>query len=100
MTPYERIYAVVRRIPRGRVASYGQVAKLAGLDGRARQVGYALHALKSDGVPWHRVINAAGKISLKGPSAITQRIRLEGEGIRCDAGGRIDLARFGWKKRR
>jgi methylated-DNA-protein-cysteine methyltransferase-like protein len=49
-------------------------------------------------VPWHRVINAAGKISLKGPSAITQRIRLEGEGVHCDAGGRIDLKRYGWKR--
>ena|SRR5437868_4350492 len=100
MTTYERIYAVVRRIPRGRVASYGQVAKVAGLDGRARQVGYALHALKLDGVPWHRVINAAGRISLKGHSAITQQIRLEREGVRCDAGGRIDLARYGWKHKK
>ena len=53
-TSYEQIYAVVRRIPRGRVATYGQVAALAGLGGHARQVGYALHALTTEGaVPWH-----------------------------------------------
>jgi methylated-DNA-protein-cysteine methyltransferase-like protein len=97
---YTRIYAIVRRIPSGRVASYGQVAALAGLHGRARQVGYALHALKSDAVPWHRVINAAGRISLRGPSAITQRVRLAREGVASDDGGRIDLKRFGWKPRR
>ena len=63
---YQRIYAVVRQIPEGRVATYGQVASLAGLAGQARQVGYALHALP-DGtaVPWHRVVNASGGISLR-----------------------------------
>ena len=63
---YARIYAVIRRIPRGRVATYGQVAELAGLPGHARQVGYALHALPAaTAVPWHRVINAAGGVSLR-----------------------------------
>ena len=99
LSTYERIYAAVRRIPPGRVASYGQVAEVAGLPGRARQVGYALHALKLEGVPWHRVISAAGRISLKGPSAVTQRIRLAREGVRSDEGGLIDLARYGWKPR-
>ena len=62
---YSRIYAVVRRIPRGRVATYGQVAELAGLPGHARQVGYALHALpRGTTVPWHRVLNARGALSL------------------------------------
>ena len=61
---YRRIYAVVRRIPRGRVASYGQVARLAGLPGHARQVGYAMHALPAGTtVPWHRVVNAQGAVS-------------------------------------
>ena len=61
---YERIYAVVRRIPRGRVATYGQVAAVTGLPGRARQVGYALHALPhGSDVPWQRVINAKGEVS-------------------------------------
>ena len=64
MQGYSNIYSVVRRIPRGRVATYGQVAGLAGRPGHARQVGYALHALTPDsGVPWHRVINAQGGVS-------------------------------------
>src|SRR6185436_18609812 len=62
-SPYQRIYRIVRRIPRGRVATYGQVALLAGLKGHARQVGYALHALPdAETVPWQRVINARGEI--------------------------------------
>ena len=64
MSTYQRIYDVVRRIPAGRVATYGQVAALAGLPGHARQVGYALHALEDhSGVPWQRVINAGGRVS-------------------------------------
>lgn len=98
---YKDIYAVVRRIPRGRVATYGQVAELAGLPGHARQVGYALHAL-ADGttVPWHRVVNASGRCSLRAvPGAeLTQRLLLEREGIRFDAGGRIALAKVRWRR--
>ena len=61
---YERIYAVVRQIPRGKIASYGQVAELAGLEGHARQVGYALHATPDAiDIPWQRVVNAKGEIS-------------------------------------
>jgi methylated-DNA-protein-cysteine methyltransferase related protein len=97
---YQDIYAVVRRIPRGRVATYGQVAELAGLPGHARQVGYALHAL-ADGttVPWHRVVNARGSCSLRSvPGAeLTQRILLEREGIRFDAAGRVALAKVRWR---
>lgn len=99
---YERIYAVVRKIPRGRVASYGHVARLAGLPGRARQVGYAMHALPAGTrVPWHRVVNAAGKVSRRRyPGAeLTQRMLLEREGVEFGPGGRIPLARFGWTPR-
>jgi methylated-DNA-protein-cysteine methyltransferase related protein len=97
---YERIYAVVRRVPRGRVASYGQVARLAGLANGARQVGYALHALPDHtAVPWHRVVNARGAISLRGGGDATQRILLEREGVRFGVGGRIDLAAHGWRPR-
>ncbi len=95
---YRRIYRVVRRIPRGRVATYGQVAKLAGLSGQARLVGYALHALAEDDVPWQRVINARGAISLRsfeGPE-LTQRELLEREGVRFDTEGRVPLARYRW----
>ena len=99
-TAYERIFAVIRRVPRGSVTTYGRVADAAAASG-PRQVGYALHALgEHPGVPWHRVINAQGAVSLTGASAITQRLRLESEGIRFDARGRVDLERFGWMPRR
>ena len=96
---YDRIYAVVRRIPRGRVATYGQVAAVAGLAGRARQVGYALHALPSGSVvPWHRVINSAGRVSLPPDSGgLDQQFRLLAEGVEVTMGGRISLSRFQWK---
>ena len=97
---WARVYSIVRRIPEGKVATYGQVAELAGLGRNARQVGYALHALRSDrGVPWHRVVNARGEISL-GPldgADVTQRLRLEREGVKFSARGRIDLKAFAWK---
>jgi methylated-DNA-protein-cysteine methyltransferase related protein len=97
---YERIYAVVRRIPRGRVATYGQVAKLAGLPHHARQVGYAMHALPwSTRVPWHRVISAPGQIAKRADpdGARWQQLKLEREGVQIDESGRISLHRFGWK---
>jgi methylated-DNA-protein-cysteine methyltransferase-like protein len=97
---YARIYAVVRRIPRGRVATYGQVAELAGLAGHARQVGYALHALPAGtAVPWHRVINAAGAVSLRATPGdeLTQRQLLEREGVRFDARGRVPLRHARWR---
>jgi TDG/mug DNA glycosylase family protein len=97
---YARIYAVVRRIPPGRVASYGQVARLAGLPGHARQVGYALAALRGESdLPWQRVINARGEVSLRRAPGYEdlQRALLEREGVSFDAKGRVSLARFGWQ---
>ena len=98
---YPRIYAVVRRIPEGRVATYGQVAALAGLPGLARQVGYALHGLPDGSdVPWQRVINARGEVSRRsggGWEEGYQRHLLEEEGVAFDDRGRVDLARFGWE---
>jgi methylated-DNA-protein-cysteine methyltransferase-like protein len=100
---YDVIYRVVRRIPAGRVATYGQVAALAGFATGARLVGYALHALPpSTGVPWHRVVNAHGAISLLRASptgGIEQRIRLSREGVGFDARGRVVLERYGWRPR-
>ena len=99
---WERVYKVVRRIPAGRVASYGQVAALVGMPRAARQVGYALHALDFESaVPWHRVVNARGEISARGPAetAPLQQSRLESEGVVFDTSGRVDLARFGWRPR-
>jgi methylated-DNA-protein-cysteine methyltransferase related protein len=99
---YQLIYSVVRRIPRGRVATYGQVATLAGLTGHARQVGYALNALPDGSVvPWHRVVNAAGRISARGTPGgeLVQQLLLEKEGVRLDARGRIPLDRLRWQPR-
>jgi methylated-DNA-protein-cysteine methyltransferase-like protein len=96
---YELIWRIVRRIPHGCVATYGQVAELAGLEGHARQVGYALHNLPArNDVPWHRVINAKGEISPRsaGDSHELQRMLLEGEGVEVDPRGRIDLKKFRW----
>lgn len=96
---YERIYAVVRAIPEGRVATYGQVAALAGLPGHARQVGYALHALDADSdVPWQRVINAQGEVSRRANpgSEPLQRLMLEDEGVPFSPAGRVDLRRYRW----
>jgi methylated-DNA-protein-cysteine methyltransferase related protein len=99
---YQQIYAVVRRIPKGRVATYGQVAELAGIPGHARQVGYALHALpQGTTVPWHRVINARGEISVRslpGPE-LTQQQLLAREGVLLNARGRVALARRRWVPR-
>ncbi len=97
-SPYDRIYSVVARIPRGQVATYGQIAGLAGIPKGARQVGYALAALRSGHqLPWHRVMNASGAVSLRDAgSAEEQRFRLEKEGIRFDAAGRVDLRAFRW----
>ena len=98
---YTEFYAVIRRVPRGRVATYGQIARLAGYPGHARQVGYALFALESSTtVPWQRIINAAGRISLK-PFAggISQRLLLEKEGVRFN-GERVSLTTYGWRPAR
>jgi methylated-DNA-protein-cysteine methyltransferase related protein len=94
---YARIYATVARVPAGRVATYGQIAAFAGLPGRARQVGYALHALPPGSpVPWQRIVNARGEISLPGASAARQRALLHAEGVAFDESGRIDLRRHLW----
>jgi len=101
VTTYARYWEVARRIPRGRVATYGQVAALAGLPGRARQAGYAMAALPDESdVPWHRVVNARGEVSRRsgGPAfEKIQRLLLEAEGIAFDAAGRIPLDRYGWR---
>ena len=100
---WPRIYAVVARVPRGRVVTYGQVAALAGLPRQARLVGYAMHGLPDGStLPWHRVINAQGKVSVRslaGPSEGLQRHLLELEGITFDDKERVSLKKFRWKPR-
>ena len=96
---YEKIYSVVNQIPYGHIATYGQVAGLAGIPRQARQVGYALSHLTDDKIPWHRVINARGEISGRSNPdyARLQRILLEEEGITFSPDGRTSLTRFLWK---
>jgi methylated-DNA-protein-cysteine methyltransferase related protein len=97
---HERIHEAVRRIPAGRVSTYGDIAVVAGFPGQARLVGYALHALpEHTAVPWHRVINAGGGISVGRAhpgGELVQRQRLEDEGVEFDANGRVSLKRFRW----
>lgn len=93
---YSRIYTVVRRIPAGKVATYGQIAEIVG-DCTARIVGYAMAAAPDD-VPWQRVINAQGKVSPRAGHWGTevQRLRLEEEGVAFDANHKVDLAAVRW----
>ena len=96
---FEQVYQVVRRIPPGKVATYGQIARLLGRPRAARTVGWALHSLPSGSdVPWQRVINAKGTISLdaRGPGGAIQRVLLEAEGLTFDEQGRVDLDVHGW----
>lgn len=95
---YQKIYEVVKQIPRGKVATYGQIAELAGLSGQARLVGYALHALTQINIPWQRVVNSRGEISLqKGKTDKSlQQIILEAEGIEFLELGRLDLSKYLW----
>ena len=97
---WRRYYAVVERIAEGRVATYGQIAALAGFPGNAREVGFALAALpEATELPWQRVINARGEVSLRREPGRDgfQRHLLEEEGVPFGAAGRVDLARFGWE---
>ncbi|BAZ41177.1 putative methyltransferase [Calothrix sp. NIES-4101] len=100
MSTYENIYAIVRQIPAGTVATYGQVATQANLSGKARLVGYALYRVDiSSDVPWHRVINAKGEISyspLRQGGDYTQKVLLEQEGIEFNTEGKINLRKYLW----
>ncbi|MEW6014577.1 MAG: MGMT family protein [Candidatus Zixiibacteriota bacterium] len=96
------VVGVIKKIPRGRVASYGQIAALAGNPRAARQVVRALHSLSGkEKLPWHRVINSKGTISLRpGAGYELQKALLKKEGVRIDERDRVDLARFQWNPRR
>ena len=96
---YDQIYQFVRQIPRGKVVSYGQVARVVGRGG-ARDVGYALAALNGQGnhrdIPWQRVINSRGKCSLEGPAAEVQRDLLQEEGVHFNKNGQVDEVEDWW----
>ena len=98
---FEQVYMLVRQIPPGRVASYGQIAALLGHPRAARTVGWALNALvetEAPDVPWHRVINHAGRITIAraGLNPEIQRRLLEDEGVEFDEAGYVDMRRYGW----
>ncbi len=98
---HRAVYRLVRQVPRGKVATYGQVAAILGHPRAARAVGQALRMLPSmlvRVVPWHRVINSAGHISYRGDvlRPDVQRALLEAEGVGFDRGGRVDLTRVQW----
>lgn len=100
---YTQVYEIVKKIPKGKVSSYGRIAVLLGHPRAARAVGYALNALpkqKEQEVPWQRVINSQGFISFKGDviRANLQRKLLESEGILFDSEGRVNFSDFGWPK--
>lgn len=101
--PYEsfaqRVARVVKSIPKGKVATYGQVARIAGNPRAARQVVRALRAMsEKHGLPWHRVISSKGIVSLPGEGGRIQRQLLEGEGVRFDPAHRISLRQFQWQQ--
>ncbi|MCU0568182.1 MAG: methylated-DNA--[protein]-cysteine S-methyltransferase [Oculatellaceae cyanobacterium Prado106] len=101
MSSYDTIYEVVRQIPKGKVATYGQVADLANMPRHARLVGYALFRVDVDSdVPWHRVINAKGEIS-ESPFRMggddLQRVLLEEEGVVFSREGKVSLRKYQWQ---
>ncbi|MGD8456248.1 MAG: MGMT family protein [Anaerolineales bacterium] len=103
---YERVYAVVRQIPKGQVTSYGRIAEMLGASGAARQVGYAMSALKNRAdhphyanIPWQRVVNREGRISIKGSEGgrLYQAELLREEGVEVDHDLKIDMDKFLWE---
>jgi methylated-DNA-protein-cysteine methyltransferase-like protein len=97
-TIQQQIFDLVRQIPQGKVASYGQISRIVGLGISAQMVGFALASLKEGtDVPWQRVINSQGKISLPGMGGAIQKSLLLDEGIEFDEKNRVDFERFGWE---
>jgi len=93
--PYERIYWLVRHVPAGRVTTYGQLGAMCGIRD-SRTVGEAMNASPRD-VPWQRVINSRGTISIRGATGERQRKLLEAEGVEFDENGQVDFAKVGWQ---
>jgi methylated-DNA-protein-cysteine methyltransferase-like protein len=96
---FEQVYQLVRQVPPGKVTSYGSIARMLGHPRAARTVGWALHSLPGGSdVPWHRVVNSQGRISIGGPEhgADLQRVLLEAEGVTFDESGTVEWERFGW----
>ena len=99
LRPFERVWKLVLRVPRGRVVTYGQLSELIERRLTPIGVGWAIRAVPDGAIPWHRVVNASGGISTNAEHPGLQRKLLEAEGVRFDAEGRVDLERFGWRPR-
>ncbi len=96
-----QIFTVIHQIPPGKVSTYGEIAQMAGYPGYARHVGKALSNLpKGSTLPWFRVINSAGKISLQGDSFARQKKQLERDGIEVNGSGRVNLKKYRWQPRK
>ena len=102
MSPFsQRILSIIAAVPVGQVATYGQIAAMAGQPRAARQVARLLHSCSDKyNLPWHRIINARGRISMTGVSGHRQQQKLRAEGIEIIAGNRIDLTVFQWQPHR
>ena len=97
--PFERVWKIVKRIPRGRVATYGQLAEMIGHRLSPVGIGWAMRAAPEESIPWHRVVNSRGGISTDREHPGLQRAMLEAEGVAFDTGGHLDLARVAWRPR-
>ena len=96
---WKRLYKVVKAVPKGRLATYGQIARAARTPGGARAAGRAMAACpRGLGIPWHRVVGAGGRLLIREPFAALQRRLLEAENVTF-SGGRVDMKRFGWTPR-
>lgn len=95
--PFERVWKLIARVPRGRVTTYGQLSELIGHRLTPVGIGWAIRAAPEDAVAWHRVVAAKGRISTDRAHPGLQREMLESEGVRFDSEGAVDLARHGWK---
>jgi len=98
--PFERVWAILLRVPRGRVVTYGQLSEM--IDRRLSPVGigWAIRAAPEDALPWHRVINSLGEVSTERAHPGLQRSMLEAEGVSFDDSGRVDLKRYAWRPRK
>jgi methylated-DNA-protein-cysteine methyltransferase related protein len=97
LSPFEQVWALVRRVPRGKVVTYGQISFLVHRCVSPVGVGWAVRAAKDGSIPWHRVVNARGGISTDREHPGLQRAMLEAEGVRFNRYGMIDLERYGWR---
>jgi methylated-DNA-protein-cysteine methyltransferase related protein len=97
---WDPVYRLIKKIPRGRVTTYGELARALRLPGGARAVGYAMAATpRGRGIPWHRVVGAGGRLLIPEPHGSMQRRLLETEGVVVE-GTRLDLKRYGWSPRK